>query len=60
MFERIDAQADVYVLKDILHDWDDERCLKILQTVRAAMPTGPGSCWSRAFRIATPSSRSPR
>jgi DNA-binding transcriptional ArsR family regulator len=40
MFERVDAQADVYVLKDILHDWDDERCLTILQTVRAAMSTG--------------------
>jgi hypothetical protein len=40
MFERVDAQADIYVLKDILHDWDDERCLTILQTVRAAMPTG--------------------
>jgi O-methyltransferase len=40
MFERIDARADVYVLKDVLHDWDDERCLTILRTVRAAMPDG--------------------
>lgn len=40
MFKRIDARADVYVLKDVLHDWDDERCLAILRTVRAAMPAG--------------------
>jgi hypothetical protein len=40
MFERIDAEADVYVMKDILHDWDDERCGRILATVRAAMPAG--------------------
>ena len=40
MFERIDARADYYLLKDILHDWDDERCLTILRTVRAAMPSG--------------------
>lgn len=39
-FERVDAKADVYVMKDVLHDWDDERCLQILRTVRAAMPLG--------------------
>lgn len=39
-FERVDARADVYVMKDVLHDWDDERCLTILRTVRAAMPAG--------------------
>jgi O-methyltransferase domain len=37
-FESIVAQADVYVMKDVLHDWDDERCRTILRTVRAAMP----------------------
>lgn len=40
MFERIDAEADYYLLKDILHDWDDEGCLAILRTIRAAMPDG--------------------
>ena len=40
IFERVEAQADVYVLKDVLHDWDDERSLTILKTVRAAMPAG--------------------
>ncbi len=28
------------MLKDILHDWDDERCARILATVRAAMGSG--------------------
>ncbi len=40
IFERIDAGADLYTLKDILHDWDDERSLQILRTVRAAMAPG--------------------
>ncbi|WP_017575206.1 methyltransferase [Nocardiopsis kunsanensis] len=30
--------ADAYVLKSVLHDWDDERCRAILRNVRAAMP----------------------
>lgn len=40
IFERVDATADVYLLKDVLHDWDDERSLAILRTVRSAMPAG--------------------
>jgi len=40
IFARVDARADTYILKDVLHDWDDERCLRILRTVRAAMPAG--------------------
>ena len=40
MFERVSATADVYVLKDVLHDWDDERSLQILRTVRATMEPG--------------------
>lgn len=40
IFEEISATADVYTLKDVLHDWDDERCGQILRTVRAAMPAG--------------------
>ena len=39
-FESVTARADVYVLKDVLHDWDDERCRTILRTVRPAMPAG--------------------
>ena len=40
IFTGIEATADVYVLKDVLHDWDDERCARILATVRAAMEAG--------------------
>lgn len=40
IFERVDAEADIYLLKDIVHDWDDERTLQILGTVAAAMPPG--------------------
>jgi hypothetical protein len=40
IFGQIDATADVYLLKDVLHDWDDERCRQILTAVAAAMPRG--------------------
>lgn len=40
IFEHVDAHADVYVLKDVLHDWDDSRCERIISTVRATMPSG--------------------
>ena len=39
-FEAVPA-ADAYVLKHIIHDWDDERCVRILSNIRAAM--GPGA-----------------
>ncbi len=29
--------GDVYVLKSVLHDWDDDRCVAILRRCRAAM-----------------------
>jgi hypothetical protein len=35
------ADADAYLLKSVIHDWDDERSLALLRTVRAAM--GPQS-----------------
>ena len=40
MFESVSAAADVYLLKNVLHDWGDEACLRILRTVRATMPAG--------------------
>jgi hypothetical protein len=39
-FDSVPAGADVYTLKNILHDWDDERSVKILRVVRAAMQPG--------------------
>jgi O-methyltransferase domain len=40
MFGKIDAKADVYVLKWILHDWSDEGCVEILKAVHATMAQG--------------------
>jgi DNA-binding transcriptional ArsR family regulator/predicted nicotinamide N-methyase len=39
-FESVPAGADLYVLSNVLHDWDDAECRAILRTVRAAMPEG--------------------
>ena len=36
----LDVEADVYLLKDVLHDWDDERCVAVLGAVAKAMPRG--------------------
>ena len=38
-FEAVPS-ADLYLLKFILHDWDDENCVKILRTCRNAMEPG--------------------
>ena len=39
-FEGIPKGADAYLLKNILHDWDDARCLTILAHCRSAMAPG--------------------
>ncbi|MBL8606957.1 MAG: hypothetical protein JNL38_06540 [Myxococcales bacterium] len=39
-FERVPSGADLYVLKNILHDWDDDTCRVILRVVRRAMQPG--------------------
>jgi hypothetical protein len=40
LFGEIRATADVYVLKNILHDWDDATSGRILATVRRTMEPG--------------------
>lgn len=40
LFGELDAQADVYTMKWILHDWSDDACRDILARVRATMPPG--------------------
>jgi len=37
-FDSVPPDADVYLLRHIIHDWDDERARKILVNCRAAMP----------------------
>jgi hypothetical protein len=36
-FKAVPESGDVYLLKHILHDWDDEHSVKILRTIRHAM-----------------------
>jgi hypothetical protein len=38
-FESVPEGADRYVLKLVIHDWDDERALRILGSVRRAIPS---------------------
>jgi hypothetical protein len=37
-FEALPTGGDIYVLRQIIHDWDDNRALGILRNCRAAMP----------------------
>jgi len=36
-FQSVPAGADAYLMKHIIHDWDDESSIKILQNIRTAM-----------------------
>jgi hypothetical protein len=39
-FESVPAGADAYLLRHIIHDWDDERATRILRNVSRAMGDG--------------------
>lgn len=39
-FDAVPTGADLYLLKTVLHDWDDDRSKKILSVVRSAMKPG--------------------
>ncbi len=39
-FETLPAGKDAYILKHVLHNWDDEQALQILQNCRRAMAAG--------------------
>lgn len=39
-FEQVPAGGEAYLLKAILHDWEDAPCIQILQTCRRAMEDG--------------------
>lgn len=41
MFKEVPVEADIYSLKMILHDWNDEECRQILRNVR--LKAKPGS-----------------
>jgi hypothetical protein len=40
MFTAVPGEGDLYLMRDILHDWPDERCVELLSVCRAAMPAG--------------------
>ena len=40
LFDAVPTGAELYILKQILHDWSDEQAQKILATCRRAMPPG--------------------
>ena len=39
-FDGVPVGADAYMMKYVIHDWDDERCLRILRNCREAMAPG--------------------
>jgi hypothetical protein len=39
-FRAVPAGGDAYIMKHIIHDWDDERALVILRNIRKAMNPG--------------------
>lgn len=64
-FEKIPTGGDLYLLKSILHNWEDEDALKILRCCRAAMsssarllvierviPPGDGTFEAKLFDVA--------
>jgi hypothetical protein len=40
MFVSLPAGADAYIMKHILHDWQDDVCIKLLKSCRAAVNPG--------------------
>ncbi len=38
-FEAVPGGADVYILKQILHDWNDEQCVTILSNIARGLPS---------------------
>jgi SAM-dependent methyltransferase len=39
-FASVPEGGDLYLLKAVLHDWNDEQCIAILRNIRQAMPEG--------------------
>lgn len=63
-FDDVSAGADGYLMKYILHDWDDEKSHRLLENCRAAMapggrvlvvdhviPPGNGANWGKLLDI---------
>lgn len=39
-FESVPVEADLYIMKYIIHDWDDDECVTILKNIRDVIPEG--------------------
>jgi SAM-dependent methyltransferase len=39
-FAALPSGGDIYFYKHVLHDWDDDSCIKILRNCRSQMPAG--------------------
>ena len=39
-FKAVPAGGDAYIMKHIIHDWDDEEALMILRNIRKVLPAG--------------------
>jgi hypothetical protein len=39
-FESVPSGGDLYIMRNIIHDWDDERSIAILRNIREAMGEG--------------------
>ena len=40
MFSSVPAGADAYIMKHIIHDWTDDRCVQILKACRKSVNSG--------------------
>jgi hypothetical protein len=45
-FDSVPRGGDAYILKNITHDWPDEKAVQILRNVRTAGGPRPRCCWS--------------
>ncbi|MFJ8228488.1 methyltransferase [Streptomyces sp. NPDC094448] len=55
-FQAVPEGGDVYLMKWVLHDWDDAHCRRILASVRRAM--GPGAVLLVLDAVITPGNES--
>lgn len=39
-FESVPGDADAYLLRAVIHDWEDEESVRILKVIRTAIPAG--------------------
>ena len=63
-FESVPEGADAYIMSDVIHDWNDEQCVTILNNCRKAMskkgrvlvvemvvPEGDARCFSKLLDV---------